>query len=105
MSYFVQWITAQADGEELSKVALYPPGNLELDKQPLREDAAKASQWENLPAHNFLACVGGSNEGRLSRTAEQNPELWLYSRSHHRITSPIHAVVAGSREIAVSAWP
>jgi len=78
VSYFVQWITAQADGEELSKVALYPPGNLELDKQPLREDAAKASQWENLPAHNFLACVGGSNEGRLSRTAEQNPELWLY---------------------------
>ncbi len=77
MSYFVQWITAQADGEELSKAALYPPGNLEVDKQPLREDAAKASQWENLPEHNFSARVGGPNEGGLSRT-EQNPELWLY---------------------------
>ena len=105
MSYFVQWIAAQADGEELSKAALYPPGNLELDKQPSREDAAKPRQWENLLEHNFSACVGSSNEGGLSRTAEQNPELWLYRESHHRITSPIHAVVTGSREIAVSAWP
>ncbi len=74
----MQWIAAQAEGEELAKAALCMRAGVEVDKQCADEDTAKANEWEALPAHNFPARVAGHDKAELGSAPERNPDLSLY---------------------------
>ena len=70
MSELVAWIAAQADEP-------YPTKSAPITKELAREDIAKTSPWQGLPAHNFPGRPPDEEEWP-DDPLDRNPDLWLY---------------------------
>lgn len=71
MRGFVEWMAAEAEGEQ--------PGGPKMDEQSLSESSPKSASWEMLPAHNFPA-QPPPEEGMEDDPLDRNPDLWLYRK-------------------------
>ena len=79
MSGYLDWIAAEADGDDPAKEVLreMPTGG---EERCLERPTPQSGAWENLPAHNFV--VRGLEPGEPEPTSalDRNPDLWLYRR-------------------------
>ena len=77
MRGFVEWMAAEAEGEQ--------PGGPKMDESSLSESSLsesppKSATWEMLPAHNFPAQRLPDEEGMEDDPLDRNPDLWLYRK-------------------------
>lgn len=90
MSDFVDWIAAQADGQDPEENALTmrQPVEPAADQQSPGEFFPKEASWQTLPAHNFPARPPELGEAQTGYVRQHNPEeawdrdpdLWLYRK-------------------------
>lgn len=72
MKGFVEWMAAEAEGEQ--------PGRPKMDEQSFSESSPKSASWEMLPAHNFPGQAFPDEEGMEDDPLDRNPDLWLYRK-------------------------
>jgi hypothetical protein len=79
MSGFVEWIAAEAEGdEEESELNMGQRVSPPADEQTPGAASPLSASWQTLPAHNFSAGLpdGAEQDDPLDR----NPDLWLYRK-------------------------
>ncbi|MFZ0760043.1 MAG: hypothetical protein WAM69_08850 [Candidatus Sulfotelmatobacter sp.] len=90
MSGFVEWIAAQADGQDQAADALSKRHAVraQTDKQSVCESSATSASWQELPTHHFPARPPIAGEAPRwnppgqdrARDWERDPDLWLYRK-------------------------
>lgn len=80
MSDCVQWIAAQADGDEAAESILQMPIRRERERRRFSVIPAKGAWWQNLSPNNFPAGMESTDEGQRESALDRNPDLWLYRK-------------------------
>jgi len=77
MRGFVEWMAAEAEGEQGGAPKM---DESFLSESSLSESSPKSASWEMLPAHNFPAQTLPDEEGMEDDPLDRNPDLWLYRK-------------------------
>jgi len=77
MRGFVEWMAAEAEGEQSGGPKM---DESSLSESSLSESSPKSASWEMLPAHNFPAQPLPDEERMEDDPLDRNPDLWLYRK-------------------------
>jgi len=79
MNGYVDWIVAEADGDDPAKEVLreMPAGG---EERCLERPSPQSGAWANLPTQNFVVRGLEPEEPEPTCALDRNPDLWLYRR-------------------------